>query len=189
MGVSCQCHVPAALYPGERTPGTHCTGGWGGPRAGLDTESRGDILCLCWGSNQARPVCSPTLRFVRIDIILMWILRCLENVFYVDSCRSLFSLDDIHILYCNVLHQQSNGHLTDTARNNNDDNDYNNNNYNYNSCAWQQAQRQSTTKHKDNGSVQDEYKIQIKVKAVQIHAVEALGGRGGIAPTHSRPRH
>jgi hypothetical protein len=27
--------------PGERTPGTHCTGGWVGPRAGLDTEARG----------------------------------------------------------------------------------------------------------------------------------------------------
>ena len=30
-----QRHVPAALYPRER-PGTHCTGGWVGPRAGLD---------------------------------------------------------------------------------------------------------------------------------------------------------
>jgi hypothetical protein len=30
--------------PGERTPGTHCTGGWVGPRAGLDTEARGKIL-------------------------------------------------------------------------------------------------------------------------------------------------
>ena len=28
-------HAPAALYPRER-PGTHCTGGWVGPRAGLD---------------------------------------------------------------------------------------------------------------------------------------------------------
>ena len=34
-GVSGQQHVPAALYPRER-PGTHCTGGWMGPRAGLD---------------------------------------------------------------------------------------------------------------------------------------------------------
>jgi hypothetical protein len=30
--------------PGERTPGTHCTGGWVGPRTGLDTEARGKIL-------------------------------------------------------------------------------------------------------------------------------------------------
>jgi hypothetical protein len=26
-------------------------------------------------------------------------------------------------------------------------------------------------------------------KAVPLHAMEALGGRRGIAPTHSRPRH
>jgi hypothetical protein len=28
-----------------------------------------------------------------------------------------------------------------------------------------------------------------KGKAVPLHAMEALGGRGGIDPTHSRPRH
>jgi hypothetical protein len=28
-----------------------------------------------------------------------------------------------------------------------------------------------------------------KSKAVPLHAMEALGGRGGVAPTHSRPRH
>jgi hypothetical protein len=28
-----------------------------------------------------------------------------------------------------------------------------------------------------------------KSKAVPLHAMEALGGRGDIAPTHSRPRH
>jgi hypothetical protein len=44
MGVSRQRHAPAALCPGEMTPGTHCTGGWMGPRAGLDTEDRGKIL-------------------------------------------------------------------------------------------------------------------------------------------------
>jgi hypothetical protein len=34
------------------------------------------------------------------------------------------------------------------------------------------------------------YSIEIKGKAVPLHAMEALGGgRGGIAPTHSRPRH
>jgi len=34
-GVSGQQHAPAALYPRER-PGTQFTGGWVGPRAGLD---------------------------------------------------------------------------------------------------------------------------------------------------------
>jgi hypothetical protein len=43
-GVSGQRHALATIYPRERTPGTHCTGGWVGPRAGLDTEDRGKIL-------------------------------------------------------------------------------------------------------------------------------------------------
>jgi hypothetical protein len=47
---------------GERTPGTHCTGGWVDPRAGLDTEVRGKILCPCRGSNFDRPVVQPVVR-------------------------------------------------------------------------------------------------------------------------------
>jgi hypothetical protein len=34
-GVGGQHHAPAALLPGKR-PGTHCIGGWVGPRPGLD---------------------------------------------------------------------------------------------------------------------------------------------------------
>ena len=34
-GVSGQQHAPAVLYLRER-PGTHCTGGWVGPSAGLE---------------------------------------------------------------------------------------------------------------------------------------------------------
>jgi hypothetical protein len=49
------------LPPGKEPPGTHCTGGWVDPRAGLEAEVRGKILCLCRGSNPGRPVCSETL--------------------------------------------------------------------------------------------------------------------------------
>ena len=38
MGVGGQRHSPAAL-PRKR-PGTHCTGGWMGPRAGLDGREK-----------------------------------------------------------------------------------------------------------------------------------------------------
>jgi hypothetical protein len=48
-GVSGQRYAPAALCPGERIPGTHCTGGWVDFRAGPDTEVRGKILCPCRG--------------------------------------------------------------------------------------------------------------------------------------------
>jgi hypothetical protein len=62
MGVSGQRHAPAARFtPGERTPGTHWTGGWVGPRASLDAETRRKILCPCRGSNLDRPARSQTL--------------------------------------------------------------------------------------------------------------------------------
>jgi hypothetical protein len=61
-GVSGQRHASAVLCPGERTPGTHCTGGWVGPKAGLDTEVRGNILCPCRGSNLNRPIVQPVAR-------------------------------------------------------------------------------------------------------------------------------
>jgi hypothetical protein len=66
MGVSGQHHAPAALYPVERTPGAHCTGGWVGFRAGLDTEARGKINYLYRGSNPGRPVCIQTLLTVSL---------------------------------------------------------------------------------------------------------------------------
>jgi hypothetical protein len=64
MGVSGQRHDPTALCPGERTPDTHCTGGWVGLRAGLDTEVRGKILCPCRGSNPNRPVVQSVVRTI-----------------------------------------------------------------------------------------------------------------------------
>jgi hypothetical protein len=48
--------------PGERITGTHRTGGWVGPRAGLDTEDRGKILCPCRGSNPDRPIVQSVVR-------------------------------------------------------------------------------------------------------------------------------
>jgi hypothetical protein len=53
MEVSCQRHARPRF-----TPGTHWIGNLVRLGAGLDTEVRGKILCLCWGSNRGRPVCS-----------------------------------------------------------------------------------------------------------------------------------
>jgi hypothetical protein len=44
MGENGQRHGLAALYPWEKDRGTHLTGGWVGPRAGLDAEARETIL-------------------------------------------------------------------------------------------------------------------------------------------------
>jgi hypothetical protein len=49
------------LYPQEWTPGTHWIGYWVGLRAGLDTEARWKVLCLCLGSHPGCPMCSQTL--------------------------------------------------------------------------------------------------------------------------------
>jgi hypothetical protein len=62
-GGECSASRPGRDFtPGERARGTHCTGGWVGPRAGLDTEDRGKILCPCRGSNPDRPVVQPVVR-------------------------------------------------------------------------------------------------------------------------------
>jgi hypothetical protein len=46
IGVSGQRHAPDALLPpGKGPPVPIVPGGWVGPRAGLDTEARGKILC------------------------------------------------------------------------------------------------------------------------------------------------
>jgi hypothetical protein len=82
--MSGQHHAPAALYPRGRAPGTHCIGGWVGPRAGRDTEVRGKILCLRRGSNPGRPLRSQTLYWLRYPAhslkpenkkVLYWVLK------------------------------------------------------------------------------------------------------------------
>jgi hypothetical protein len=62
MGVWTASRPGRAFTPGERTPSTHCTGDWVGPRAGLDTEARGKILCPRRRSNLDRPVVQPVVR-------------------------------------------------------------------------------------------------------------------------------
>jgi hypothetical protein len=57
MGVSGITPRPR-FSPGERTPGTHWTGGWAGPRAGLNTEARGKILSPLPGIELRSP-CNP----------------------------------------------------------------------------------------------------------------------------------
>jgi hypothetical protein len=53
---------PGRALPRGKTPGTHCTGGWVGLGAGLDTEDRGKSLWPCRGSNPDRPVVQYVVR-------------------------------------------------------------------------------------------------------------------------------
>jgi hypothetical protein len=56
MGGEWSASRPGRALPPGKDPGTNCTGGWVCPRAGLDTEARGKILCPCRRSNPDRPV-------------------------------------------------------------------------------------------------------------------------------------
>jgi hypothetical protein len=60
--------TPRPLFtPGERTPGTHWTGSWVGPRAGLDPKATGKILSPLHGiepRSPGRPVRSQTLHWL-----------------------------------------------------------------------------------------------------------------------------
>jgi hypothetical protein len=55
-GVRGQRQAPDALYTREKDSGTHWIGGWVGPRAGLDTEVRGQILSPLPGIETLWPV-------------------------------------------------------------------------------------------------------------------------------------
>jgi hypothetical protein len=56
MEVSGQLHAPAALPPGKEPPGTHCIGGWVGPRTVLDTVVKIKIPSPRRESNPRNPV-------------------------------------------------------------------------------------------------------------------------------------
>jgi hypothetical protein len=60
MGVSGKCRAGRALVPGEEPPGILWTGGWVGPRAGLDIEALAYRLFRV--SNLDRPVVQPETR-------------------------------------------------------------------------------------------------------------------------------
>jgi hypothetical protein len=62
MGVSGQHHALATLYPRGKDPRYPLYRSLGGPRAGLDTECRGKILCPRRGLNPDRPVVQPVVR-------------------------------------------------------------------------------------------------------------------------------
>jgi hypothetical protein len=67
-GVSVLLHSLAALCPEERTTGTHWTGGCVGLNAGLDTDARGKILCLCQRSNPGHLVVQSVVRHYTDDL-------------------------------------------------------------------------------------------------------------------------
>jgi hypothetical protein len=69
-----EINIVAALYPRGKDPGTHCTGGWVGPRAGLDTEVREKNLFPPPGiepRSPGHPVSSQTLYCLSYPLLLV----------------------------------------------------------------------------------------------------------------------
>ena len=88
-GVSGEQHTPAALYRRER-PGTHCTGGWVGPRAGLDGRKISPTLGF-----DSRTVQSVASRYTNwggsstVHIYTQTIYRTTQNIQYIEQHKNL----------------------------------------------------------------------------------------------------
>jgi hypothetical protein len=89
-GVSSQIHTPTGFSPRETTPGTHWLGGWLDLRAGLDTEARGKILCLCQGLNPGRSVCSQTQKVIELHSLPPHSLRLRSKRWSSESVQLLW---------------------------------------------------------------------------------------------------
>jgi hypothetical protein len=57
--------TPWLLYSGERAPAIHFTGGWVGPRVGLDEVEMRKISCPFQESISGHPACIPSLYRLR----------------------------------------------------------------------------------------------------------------------------
>jgi hypothetical protein len=102
-GVSGQRHTLAMLYPRGKDPGSHWIGCWVGLRAGLVIEARGKTLCLCWGSNPGRPVCSQPLYYWATPAPIVLIRRYIIFAFtgnvpamHYAVCHSLNANDSVN---------------------------------------------------------------------------------------------
>ena len=109
MQVGGQHHAPTALAPGMR-PGTLCTRGWVGPRAGLDGcgKSRPPPG---FDSRTSQPVASPYTGYAiappppafLLNTFRMFALRCCITIFYQPEIPLPLSPFPHHIHNLHVL--------------------------------------------------------------------------------------
>jgi hypothetical protein len=83
------------LYPRERAPGTHCIGGWVGPRAILDMVVKRKTPSPCQESNHRTPIIQPVAQHYTNWAIMallfstMWLIyfhKVVCKVFIIPKC-------------------------------------------------------------------------------------------------------
>jgi hypothetical protein len=97
-GVRGQCHAPATLYPRER-PGTHCTGGWEGPRAGLDRSENLASIGNRSPNGPARSQSLYRLRYPAPDPLPAFMqkqyMSHVPSYLIISTCREFYRLNSI----------------------------------------------------------------------------------------------
>jgi hypothetical protein len=91
--------------PGERTPGTHWTGDWVGPRAGMNTEATGKILSPLPGikpKSPSRPARSQTPYWLGYPARVLTVLHIISQqyLFVLEICAGT----SFRIVWCNDSH-------------------------------------------------------------------------------------
>ena len=103
--MSGQQHAPAALYPLER-PGTHFTGGWAGPRTGLDGWKISSPLGF-----------DPRPSIVFEPCFALCSLRIPQNVLYRRERKTLLTYMLPHLTVTwTVRHETTQSHLVPRLR-------------------------------------------------------------------------
>jgi hypothetical protein len=109
--------------PGERTPGTHCTGGWVGPRADLDTDAEEKCLASAGDRTSIARSSSPqpdtiltelpascSLLYLKLKFLFVhschceWLHRCTVHTVQCLRYQTLFFL---HLSMCHSCTQSA----------------------------------------------------------------------------------
>jgi hypothetical protein len=188
-----------SVTPGERTPGTHCTGDWVGLRAGLDTEARGKILSTLSGiepRSPGRPARSQTLYWLSYHLFLH--STELGRLYAYGRRQSLLALLRFVLRNFGGANCYSEARAFPLAHHANADSLIRNvsKEKEYVVIKTQRMQRHPVSETRESyiyicSLLNDAVSVTktIKVKQSRYTPWRRLGGRGGIAPTHSRPRH
>jgi hypothetical protein len=109
MEVRGQLHHPASFILGEAASGTHCIGGWVGPRAGLDVMEK-SLLSL--PGIETRHPCHPVLNPVTIPTELFWPLLSYNLSKDSQEMHEISQYSPAEIRSCTSLENLHHRHLS-----------------------------------------------------------------------------